>query len=218
MARGDVYRISVVTDCAVSENEFRAEYSAYGAFMNKLPLDSVLIVVDVQKAFDDPSWGQRNNPNAEATIAELLARWRAKRRPIIHVHHRSLRTESLFHFEGKGVEVKPEGLPLAGEPILYKNVNSSFIGTDLEQRLREQGATTLVIVGLTTDHCVSTTTRMSGNLGFTTYLVADATATFERRAPSGLFFRAEDIHETALASLNEEFATVINSDALCEMM
>jgi nicotinamidase-related amidase len=186
--------------------------------MNKLPLDSVLIVVDVQKAFDDPSWGQRNNPNAEAVIAELLARWRSERRPIIHIHHRSLRMESLFHFEGKGVEVKPEGLPLAGEPILYKNVNSAFIGTDLEQRLRERGATTLVIVGLTTDHCVSTTTRMSGNLGFTTYLVADATATFERRAPNGRFFRAEDIHETALASLHEEFATVINSDALCEMI
>jgi nicotinamidase-related amidase len=179
-------------------------------------LDAVLIVVDVQCAFNDPSWGQRNNPDAESVIAELLARWREAGRPVIHIHHRSSRPEGLFR--GAGFEVKPEGVPLAGELTLYKNVNSAFIGTDLELTLREEGADTLVIVGLTTDHCVSTTTRMAGNLGFVTYLVADATATFERRSPSGRYFPAEEIHQTALASLHEEFATVLNSDELFEMV
>jgi nicotinamidase-related amidase len=186
--------------------------------MNKLPEDTVLIVVDVQKAFDHPSWGKRNNSNAEANIAEILGRWRAAKRPIIHVHHRSSRPEGLFHPDSPGFEVKREGLPLEGEAVLFKSVNSSFIGTGLEQRLREQGVATLVIVGLTTDHCVSTTTRMAGNLGFATYLVADATATFERRGPDGRHFSAEEIHDTALASLHEEFATVINTDAIVEMV
>lgn len=186
--------------------------------MKKLPPDTVLIVIDVQKAFDDPSWGRRNNTMAEANIGELLARWRIAQRPVVHIHHRNPRPESLFRPDLAGFQVKPEAVPLPDEPVLHKSVNSAFIGTDLEQRLRDSGAATLVIVGLTTDHCVSTTTRMAGNLGFATYLVADATATFERRAPGGRYFSAEDMHETALASLQREFATVVNSDTIFDMV
>ena len=97
------------------------------------------------------------------------------------------------------------------EPVIYKNVNSSFIGTDLEQRLRKMGAKTLLICGITTDHCVSTTTRMAGNFGFETYLVGDATATFERHGPDGRHFSAQEMYDTALASLHGEFATVIST-------
>ncbi|QCP52602.1 cysteine hydrolase [Trinickia violacea] len=179
--------------------------------MNSLPRDAVLIVIDVQQAFNDPSWGQRNNPSAETNIAALLAGWRKTQRPIIHIQHRSARLESLFHPDRPGFKVKPEAEPLSEEPVIYKDVNSAFIGTDLEQRLRTMGAKTLVIVGITTDHCVSTTTRMAGNFGFETYLVSDATATFERRGPDGNVFSAELMHETALASLHREFATVIDT-------
>ncbi len=186
--------------------------------MEALPLDTVLIVIDVQQAFNDPSWGQRNNLGAEANIAALLAAWRKRQRPLIHVQHRSPRPQSLFHPDRPGFKVKPEAEPLPGELVIYKDVNSSFIGTDLEQRLRARGATTLVIVGITTDHCVSTTTRMAGNLGFATHIVSDATATFERSGPSGKRFTAEQMHETALASLHEEFATVVNTaDVLAKL-
>ncbi|PCE24152.1 cysteine hydrolase [Paraburkholderia acidicola] len=179
--------------------------------MQSLSPDTVLIVIDVQQAFDDPSWGQRNNLAAEANVAALLAGWRQTRRPVIHVQHRSRRPESLFHPDRPGFTVKPEAEPLPGEPVIFKEVNSGFIGTDLEQQLRARGAVTLVIVGITTDHCVSTTTRMAGNLGFETYLVADATATFGRRAPDGQHFSAQQMHETALASLHGEFATVLDT-------
>jgi len=182
--------------------------------MNPFPTNTVLIVIDVQQAFDDPSWGRRNNPAAEANIAALLHAWRATQRPVIHIQHRSPRLESLFHPDRPGFKVKPQAVPLPGEPVLYKSVNSSFIGTDLEQRLRDMGATTVAIAGITTDHCVSTTTRMSGNLGFETYLVGDATATFERRGPDGRLFSAEDMYETALASLHGEFATVVDTAAV----
>ena len=183
-----------------------------------LPPNTVLIVIDVQEAFNDSSWGQRNNPAAEANIAALLAGWRRTQRPVIHVQHRSPRAESLFHPSRPGFKVKPEAEPLPGEPVIYKDVNSSFIGTDLEHRLRARGAATLVIAGITTDHCVSTTTRMAGNLGFATYLVSDATATFERRGPHGTRFSAEQMHETELASLNGEFAHVLDSAAVLEML
>ena len=182
--------------------------------MNRLPRDAVLIVVDVQQAFDNPVWGRRNQPQAEQRIADLLAAWRTTSRPLIHVQHRSRRPDSLFHPDAPGFRVKPEAAPLAGEAVIYKDVNSSFIGTDLEQRLRAQGATTVVICGITTDHCVSTTTRMAGNLGFTAVIVSDATATFERTGPDGRHYSAELMHDTALASLHGEFAEVADTAAV----
>jgi nicotinamidase-related amidase len=179
--------------------------------MQQLPANAALIVIDVQQAFDDPSWGERNNPQAEDKVAALLAAWREKRRPLFHIQHRSQRANSLFHPDAPGFRVKPQAQPLAGEPVLYKNVNSSFIGTDLEQRLRDAGIGTVVICGITTDHCVSTTTRMAGNFGFDSFIVSDATATFERTGPDGRHYTAQQMHDSALASLHGEFATVVST-------
>ena len=179
--------------------------------MNKLSPHTALVLIDVQQAFNDPSWGRRNNPDAERRIAELLAAWRAAGHPLFHIQHRRERPASLFYVDGPGFPFKPEAQPLAGEPVLHKDVNSAFIGTDLETRLRAAGVTALVIAGLTTDHCVSTTTRMAGNLGFETFIVGDASATFERGGPDGRHYSAEQMHDVALASLHGEFATVVST-------
>ena len=112
-----------------------------------------------------------------------------------------------------GNAIKKEALPIAGEPLFQKNVNSAFIGTDLEQRLRTAGATSVAIVGLTTDHCCSTTARMAANLGFETWLLGDAMATFARRTPDGELIAADDIHRVELASLHDEFGEVLSTDA-----
>jgi nicotinamidase-related amidase len=175
-----------------------------------MPSDSLptLLVIDVQRAFDDPGWGPRNNPQAESAIAELLAAWRDNAGPVMHVRHRSTSEAGLF--KGPGFDFKPEAAPLEGEPVIEKTVNSAFIGTDLEDRLRREGAKTLVIAGLTTDHCCSTTARMAANLGFETWFVSEATATFERRGPDGAKIDAETMHRTALASLQGEFAEVLD--------
>jgi nicotinamidase-related amidase len=177
-----------------------------------------LIVIDVQRAFDDGSWGPRNNPQAEQRIAEAIAAWRAAGAPVIHVRHRSAEPGGSFVPGTPAFDFKPEAEPLEGEPVITKDVNSGFIGTDLEARLHAAGAETVVLAGLTTDHCVSTTARIAANLGFETWVLGDATATHERRAPDGELIDAELMHRTALASLDDEFAEVLpTSDALARL-
>ena len=169
---------------------------------------AALLLIDVQQGLDDPRWGTRNNPDAEQRIADLLAAWRATAQPVIHVQHSSLEPRSPLREDAPGHAFKVEALPMAGEPVFHKHVNSAFIGTDLEAHLRANGIESLVVVGITTDHCVSTTARMAGNLGFAVTVVEDATATFERRGPDGTHYSADLMHRVALASLHGEFATV----------
>jgi nicotinamidase-related amidase len=182
--------------------------------MHPLPQNAALVIIDVQAGFDDPAFGPRNNPQAEENIARLLDAWRRAGRPIFHVQHLSTQPNSPLRPGQPGCEIKAIVRPLPGEPLIQKRVHSAFIGTDLEEQLRQGSLDTLVITGLTTNHCVSTTARMANNLGFTTYVVADATATFDRAGHDGRLHKAEDVHAIALASLHEEFATVVEADSL----
>ncbi len=175
-----------------------------------------LILMDIQKAFDNIAYwgGQRNNENAEASAAELLKIWREKKLPVVHIKHCSTNPNSPLNETNEGNEFKDLVAPIDGEPIIKKNVSSAFIGTDLKDRLDRAKISKLVIVGLTTDHCVSTTTRMAGNFGYDTFVVSDATATFNNKGLNGQNYSAELMHETSLASLNEEFAMVVTTDYL----
>ena len=175
-----------------------------------------LILVDIQKGFDNIEYwgGQRNNPLAEQNASELLKLWRKHHLPVFHVKHCSSNPKSPLHETHSGNEFKELVKPLKNEPVIRKNVNSAFIGTDLKEQLYDAIIKRLVIVGMTTDHCISTTTRMAGNFGFDTFLVSDATATFNKKGVDGINFSAELIHETALASLSEEFATIVTAEFL----
>ncbi len=181
---------------------------------NPVAKGAALVVVDVQRGLDDPSWGRRNNPQAEENISDLLSYWRRSGLPVFHVRHLSSNEGSPLASGQSGSEIKDAVRPAKGEPVIEKNVNSAFIGTDLETRLKEYGIDAVVVTGLTTDHCISTTTRMAGNLGFDTYVVSDATATFDRTGPDGSHHDAEKVHEMSLVSLHEEFATVVDTASL----
>lgn len=176
---------------------------------------TALILIDWQQGFDDTGyWGNRNNPGAEANGRKLLAHWRDKGWPVFHAKHDSTEPQSRLHPDRPGNAFKPGFEPCDGEPVYGKNVNSALIGTDLEADLRTQGISKLVLCGITTDHCVNTTTRMAGNLGFDATIAADACATFDRSLPDGRIFPADLVHDLALASLNGEFAAVKNVDEI----
>lgn len=179
--------------------------------------NTALILIDIQKGFDDLSyWGNRNNNEAEKNAGEILAAWRKKSLPVFHVKHNSTNPKSKLFPGQSGNDIKDLVKPLATEPVIQKNVNSAFIGTDLKERLDKQQIKSLVIVGLTTDHCVSTTVRMAGNFGYETFLISDATATFEKTDKSGKKIPADIIHNIHLTSLDGEFATVTTTKEILE--
>jgi nicotinamidase-related amidase len=177
-----------------------------------------LLLIDIQKGFDDINyWGkERNNPEAENNASLLLNHWRMHHLPLFHIQHCSSNPKSLLHETHEGNNFKDKVKPLAGETIIKKNVNSAFIGTPLKETLDNLNISSLVVVGLSTDHCVSTTVRMAGNYGYQTFLVSDATATFNKTGIDDQDFSAELMHHTALASLKDEFATIVNTDFLIE--
>lgn len=185
------------------------------ALFNPIP---ALILIDIQNGFDDLAYwgGNRNNPSAEQNAARLLECWRSRSWPVFHIQHCSIDPQSRLAPGQEGNRIKDIVKPAGEEPVIQKSVNSAFIGTDLKEQLDRLGVQKVVIAGLTTDHCVSTTTRMAGNYGYNTFLVNDATATFDKKGFDGTVYPAALIHETALASLHNEFATVINTEAVLE--
>ncbi|KAL3485177.1 Isochorismatase-like protein [Aspergillus germanicus] len=220
---------------------------------------TALLLIDAQNGFNvDPNtpshWGtQRSNPHLEQNLSTLLRAFRTaktnKSTPggieIIHVYHSSTSLGSPLHpsaDNGRAIQpmdiVKPadDGT----EPVMWKTVNSAFIGTELESYLRGKGIRQLVVAGITTDHCVSTSVRMAANLGVVDryldgqgpvvladgqqkhvvdvdkgriVLVGDATATWAKGG-----FDAETVHKVTLASLDGEFADVINTREVVEAL
>lgn len=175
-----------------------------------------LILIDIQKGFDDLEYwgGERNNLDAEKNAFVLLEFWREKEWPIFHVKHCSTFPFSKLAEGQLGNEFKDIVKPLESEIVIKKNVHSAFIGTNLKAQLDFLKIQHLIIIGFTTDHCVSTTARMAGNYGYQTYVVSDATATFNKTGIDGKHYSAKTMHETALASLHEEFATILSTENL----
>jgi nicotinamidase-related amidase len=170
-----------------------------------------LVVVDVQRGFDEPVWGPRNNPGCERKVSELIEAWRSAGRPIVFVRHDSAVTGSPLAPGEPGHALKDE---VHGRPdlLVTKQVNSAFYGEpDLDAWLRERRVEGIVVCGITTDHCCSTTARMAANLGHRVLFVDDATATFDREAPDGTVIPAEEVHRVSLATLHGEFADVVRT-------
>ena len=169
---------------------------------------TVLLTIDMQQAFDAAPWPRRWNARVDDNGRALLAAWRAAGRPTIHVRHDSVAPGSTLAPGQPGNAFRPGFEPLAGEALVTKSVNAAFIGTDLDLRLRRIGADRIVVFGIATDMCVSTTIRTGANMGWAMTLVADACDCFDLPDPRGGTLSAEDIHAAHVATLGYEFCEV----------
>jgi len=180
-----------------------------------------LVLIALQKGFDDVSyWGtQRNNPEAEDNAGRLLNIWRKKGLPLFHMQHTPADPDSPL-LEGKeGHHFKDEVIPRKGETVIRKDIHTAIGGAALREKLEDAGVKKVIVIG---DRCVSSMVRMTAHYGYDAFVVYDATATFNKPNPrvSEQMYSAELIHDTAIASLKGEFASVVMTDevinALCK--
>jgi nicotinamidase-related amidase len=183
-----------------------------------MPFDdtAALVVIDVQQGFDDPQWGERDNPDAEANIGRLVQAWSDASRPIVLVRHDSVSPGSPLAPGSPGNALKDIVADAPHDLFVTKNVNSAFYGEpDLHAWLRAKGVRQLVIAGIQTNMCVETTARMAGNLGYDVTLPLDATHTFDLGGPGGIRLTAAELARATAVNLEGGgFARVVTTAAV----
>ncbi|MHA6667424.1 cysteine hydrolase family protein [Homoserinimonas sp. A447] len=189
--------------------------------MTTIADSAVLILIDVQDAFDDPYWGPTSNPACEDNIAALVDAWHERGGTIVVVRHDSVSPESPLHPSHPGNQLKPVAANASAELLVVKSVNSAFLGEpNLGDWLKANEATQLVLCGIQTNMCVETTARMGGNLGYEVIVPLDATRTFDLEGtagPDGAKPSAtadELMRVTAINLAGGGFATVTTTGAL----
>ncbi|MBL1422258.1 MAG: isochorismatase family protein [Alphaproteobacteria bacterium] len=179
--------------------------------------NTALLLIDVQEGVDvldywGGSNGRRNNPDAEKNMLMLLSEWRERKRTVAFTTHDSKEVNSPLKLSLETGKQKSGFEIFANEIVVTKDVNSGFIGTSLEVQLRRARINRLVIVGFFTNFCVDTTVRMSGNLGFDTYLVHDCCATTNRIGLNGEDYEPQLVHDLTIGNLHGEFCTAITTE------
>ncbi len=192
--------------------------------MNKRELhdNTALVLIDVQKAFDDTEyWGPRDNPDAEENIAALIDAWQTSGRPVVFVRHDSEKPGSPLRPGHSGNDLKDfveerRGKGTGPELFITKTVNSAFYGTpDLREWFEAQGIRQFVVTGIQTNMCAETTARMGGNLGYEVLFALDATHTFDLTGPQGLRLTAQELaRATAVNLQGGGFAEVVSTAEL----
>lgn len=183
--------------------------------MNEWQEATALIVIDVQKGFDDVAyWGERNNPDCEDNVAKLLAAWRSEGWPVVFVRHDSLSPDSPLRAGSAGNAFKDV---VTGEPdlLVSKSVHSAFQGDpDLHGWLQSRGVAAVAICGIQTNMCCETTARVASDLGYEVLFVGDATHTFDIEAPNHQVYRAREIARYTTLNLANGFAKVVQTREL----
>ena len=168
-----------------------------------------LVIVDIQRDYFPGGRMPLHEPEAAAAKAgEVLAAFRAAGDPVIHVQHQSPAGGPFLEEGTPGAEIMPAVEPRDDETVIHKREPNSFLGTGLEQRLRDHGADEVVVVGMMTSMCVDATTRAGADLGFTMTVVPDACA-----APGlsygGRDVAAPDVHAAFIAALGQGYASIV---------
>jgi nicotinamidase-related amidase len=167
----------------------------------RLPADAVLLVIDPQQAVGGPRHGADDAPEVGTNIAALIAVWRAEGLPLVHIGRQP---------SGSASDIALAVPPLDGEIVIVRSATSAFVGADLEARLDELGATTLILCGAVATHALEASARHAADLGYQVFVVADACRAADVIDLNGRLWPAQDVRALALAHLRGETATIVD--------
>jgi nicotinamidase-related amidase len=174
--------------------------------------EASLVLIDIQNEYVT---GPLALPDAGAAIgsaARLLARARHVGTTVIHVAHRG-RPGGLFDRGAPRGDIVSAVAPLADELVVEKELPNAFAGTDLKTRLDASGHRNIVLAGLMTHMCVSSTARAALDLGFRVTIDANSCATRDLPDGRGGVIAAATLHEVALVELSDRFALIARDSA-----
>jgi nicotinamidase-related amidase len=182
-------------------------------------MTTTLLLIDLQNDYFPGGAMELAGPGAAAAqAASLLAAFRHRGGPVVHIQHIATRPGATFFRPGTpGADIHESVRPLPGETVFRKHFPNAFRETPLLDHLRTAGVTKLVVAGMMTHMCVDTSVRAASDLGFAVSLAQDACAT---RALSfgGVAVPAEQVQAAYLAGLDGAFAKVIPAAALVAAM
>ncbi|WP_350649389.1 isochorismatase family protein [Pseudomonas sp. HY13-MNA-CIBAN-0226] len=173
-----------------------------------------LVILDVQDAIDRPNWDGKNNPGYLAVIQRLLGLWRSNGWPVLHVKHDEQAPASSYYVHGPWNGIKKEVAPIQGEPVITKQENCAFIGTELDAVLTRMRVKRLVLTGVVVHNSIDATVRAGKALGYRIILPSDATTAVPVVGAHGECWDATTVQALTLAILGDEYADVMSSDEL----
>lgn len=170
--------------------------------------ESALLVIDLQQEFTRRTQAgvPRSNLQAEGQVAALLAAFRARGLPIVHIHHDDPHPKSGFRLDKPTGAPIPEAAPRDGETVLVKRGSSAFSGTGLDEYLHAEGIKSLIVVGASVNFCVGSTVRAARDLGYQVGVVVDAVFGFGTTAPDGTAIAPQTVLDVTLGTLRGDFA------------
>ena len=177
-------------------------------------MSTALIIVDIQNDYFANGKMELVNPDkAAANAAKVLAWFRENNKDnIFHVQHIAASPELGFFLpDTEGAEIHETVLPLESENIILKNFPNSFLKTDLESKLRANGVTKVVVIGMMTHMCIDATTRAAVDLGFETLLIEDACATRDMEY-QGNIVPAAQVHTAFVSALGSMYCAVTSTN------
>ena len=177
-------------------------------------MNATLVLIDFQKAADDPAHAPRGQLHAEENAAALLRHWREMEQPIVHLQHHSMDPQAADAPGAEGHGFKSGLEPLTHEPVVEKRTDNGFVGTDLMAVLEDAGPAELVVCGLMLEGAVESTVRMAHAVGFMVFLPQDCTASREQHGIGDENWTNDQVHALTLAVLDGEYAKVVSSQDL----
>jgi nicotinamidase-related amidase len=176
-------------------------------------MNTALMLVDIQNDyFLGGKMELEGSIQAGRQAGKILAYFREKRLPRIHVQHVSLHSGASFFVAGTpGVEIHESVKPVGAEVVIQKHFPNSFRDTPLLDHLKANNIDSLVISGMMTNMCVDATVRAAFDYGFKSIVLSDACAN------RSLFYQALEIpaqyvHGAFLASLAPIYAKILTVD------